>query len=279
MDGCRRCASPTVNVLGVGLRAQRMADAVKSVTRWVERRSRSYVCVADVHSVVRCQDDPALKALYNDAGMVVTDGMPLVWLARRAGYGAVERVYGPDLMLELCALSVERGWRHAFYGATDEVLAKLRSRLEARFTGLQVVDCQAPPFRPLTEEEDRVAVERINASRPDILWVGLGAPKQERWMAGHRDRLDVPVMIGVGAAFDFHAGTKPQAPRWMQRNGLEWLFRLATEPRRLARRYAVHNTRFLWLIAQQHLGLRAFPVIATTKPPAPEPDEPAPNAL
>ncbi|AWK85826.1 WecB/TagA/CpsF family glycosyltransferase [Azospirillum thermophilum] len=274
-----RCIPPIVNVLGVGLRAQRMADAVESVTRWIERRVRTYVCVADVHSVVRCQDDPALKSLYNDAGMVVTDGMPLVWLARRAGHEAVERVYGPDLMLELCALSVERGWRHAFYGATDEVLAKLRGRLESRFPGLRIVDCQAPPFRPLTEDEDRAAVERINAARPDILWVGLGAPKQERWMAGHLGRLDVPVMIGVGAAFDFHAGTKPQAPRWMQRNGLEWLFRLASEPRRLARRYAVHNTRFLWLIAQQQLGLREFPLIDGSRPTVPGPDGPAPKPL
>lgn len=167
----------------------------------------------------------------------------------------MDRVYGPDLMLALCERSLEKGYRHFFYGGAPGVPERLAERLGARFPGLRVVGTFSPPFRPLTLEEDEKVVRMINGASPDILWVGLGAPKQERWMAEHRDRLRVPVMIGVGAAFDFYAGVKRQAPRWMQRAGLEWLFRLCQEPRRLWRRYLLNIPRFLCLVAAQELGI------------------------
>nr|WP_282189078.1 WecB/TagA/CpsF family glycosyltransferase [Azospirillum sp. SYSU D00513] len=237
-----------------------MQQAVGRIASWIGKRASTYVCVTSVHGIILCQDDANLRDIHNDAGMVTTDGMPLVWLSRRAGHATAERVYGPDFMLEVCSASREQGWRHFFYGGTDDVLLKLRNNLESAFPGLVIADAYAPPFRSLSEAEDEAVVERINAAKPDIVWVGLGAPKQERWMAAHLGRLKAPVMIGVGAAFDFHAGVKPQAPRWMQRNGLEWLFRMVTEPRRLAGRYLRCNTLFLWYLAQQRLGWRRFPI-------------------
>lgn len=250
---------PRVNILGVAVTAQTMGDAVAAIGRWIEQRASAYVCVTTAHVLVESQRHPSLKATLNAADMVTTDGMPLVWLCRSAGHAA-ERVYGPDLMLELCARSGSEGWRHFLYGGTDQSLERLRARLTARFPGLCIVGSDAPPFRPLTDLEDTAAVERINAAVPDILWVGLGGGKQDLWIAEHRGRIAAPVMIGVGAAFDFLAGSKRQAPRWMQHNGLEWLFRLAMEPRRLWRRYLLGNALFLWYVALQHLGLRAFPV-------------------
>jgi N-acetylglucosaminyldiphosphoundecaprenol N-acetyl-beta-D-mannosaminyltransferase len=166
----------------------------------------------------------------------------------------VERVYGPDLMLAVCENSLKQGYRHFFYGGAPGVPERLAIQLRTRFDGLQVSGVYSPPFRPLTPEEDKAVVERINATRSDILWVGLSTPKQERWMAEHVRQLNTPVIIGVGAAFDFLAGLKRQAPRWMQSSGLEWCFRLLTEPRRLGRRYLINNPWFLWLILLQLLG-------------------------
>ncbi|PWC53002.1 glycosyl transferase [Azospirillum sp. TSO22-1] len=247
--------APRVDILGVRVWAQRLDQAVATLGGWIAERRQGYVCVTGVHGVIESHRDPALKAIHNAAGMVTTDGMPLVWLCRRAGHHRAERVYGPDLMLAMCAASEERGWRHFLYGATDDVLEKLRGNLTRRFPGLCIAGAYAPPFRALSEEEDRAVAERIDAAQPDIVWVGLSTPKQERWMAAHLGRIEAPVMIGVGAAFDFHAGTKRQAPVWMRRNGLEWLFRMASEPRRLARRYCVSNSVFLWLLGKQALGL------------------------
>jgi len=252
--------SKIVNILGIGLRAQSMEEAVAAIAAWIEQRRATYVCVSSVNNIVESQRDPALKTIHNAAGMVTTDGMPLVWLCRKNGHKTAQRIYGPDLMLEICSASVERNWRHFLYGATPEVLERLGNNLQARFPGLVIAGSYAPPFRPLTEGEDHEITARINAAKADVIWVGLNTPKQERWMAAHLDRVSAPVMIGVGAAFDFHAGTKRQAPRWMRRHGLEWLFRLACEPRRLGRRYLVGNTVFLWLLALQALSLRAFPL-------------------
>lgn len=245
--------SGIVDILGIRVSAQTMAGAVDAIATWVSLRRNAYVCVADVHCIVRAGDDPTLKAVYDQADMVTTDGMPLVWLCRRAGYHDIERVYGPDLMLEVCRHGVAKGWRHLFYGTDQQTLGRLSETLAQRFPGLMVADAIAPPFRPLSAAEDAAIVARIAKARPDIVWVGLGAPKQEHWMAGHRGRIDA-VMVGVGAAFDFHAGTKPQAPAWMRRNGLEWLFRLATEPRRLARRYLICNSLFLWRLVTRLLS-------------------------
>lgn len=252
-----RPEAPRVDVLGVRVCAQRMEQAVATLAGWIAARRQGYVCVTGVHGVIESHRDPALKAIHNAAGMVTTDGMPLVWLCRRAGHPWAERVYGPDLMLAMCAAAEGREWRHFLYGATDEVLEKLSANLLRRFPGLRIAGTFAPPFRALSPEEDEAIVARINAAQPDIVWIGLSTPKQERWMASHLGRISAPVMIGVGAAFDFHAGTKRQAPRWMQRNGLEWLFRMASEPRRLAWRYCVSNSLFLWLLARRVLKRRS----------------------
>jgi N-acetylglucosaminyldiphosphoundecaprenol N-acetyl-beta-D-mannosaminyltransferase len=242
------------NVLGVGVSAITMSMALGTIEDWIARREAHYVCITGVHGVMESQRDPELRRIHNAAGLVTPDGMPLVWLSRLMGFRAVERVYGPDLMLALCARSADKGYRHFFYGGAPGVCERLAERLQSHFPGLQVAGADAPPFRPLTPEEDQATVRRINALRPDIVWIGLSTPKQERWMAAHIGRLNAPVLIGVGAAFDFHAGLKRQAPRWMQRSGLEWLFRLMTEPRRLWRRYLVNNPWFLWLVLLQALG-------------------------
>jgi N-acetylglucosaminyldiphosphoundecaprenol N-acetyl-beta-D-mannosaminyltransferase len=249
---------PRVNILGVGVSAINMEMALRTIEEWIARRDPHYVCVTTVHGVMESQRDAILRQIHNRAGMVTPDGMPLVWLSRLKGLGYVERVYGPDLMLAACQRSAEKGYRHFFYGGAPGVAESLATRLQTRFPELQVVGIDSPPFRPLTPEEDRTAVERINAARPDIVWVGISTPKQERWMASHIGRLRAPVLIGVGAAFDFHAGLKKQAPRWIQRSGLEWLFRLAMEPRRLWRRYLINNPSFLWLIVHQLLGRRTY---------------------
>ena len=245
-----------VNVLGVGVSAINMTQALQTIDGWIERRERHYICVTGVHGVMESQRDETLREIHNDAGLVTPDGMPLVWLSRLNGYRHVERVYGPDLMLECCAMSVSKSYRQFLYGGADGVPEKLAERLRERFPGLQIVGTYSPPFRPLLESEDEEIVRRINTAEPDFVWVGLSTPKQERWMAEHLGRLQAPVMIGVGAAFDFHAGLKKQAPRWMQRNGLEWFFRLLMEPRRLGRRYIVNNPLFVWNILLQHAGTR-----------------------
>ena len=263
-----RLASP--NLLGVRVSPVTMPLALDRLAAWVDGDARQYVCVANTHLLVECYRSPRLRAIHNRAGMVTPDGMPLVWLSRLQGFRHVERVYGPDLLLAACERSLETGhshhWSHFFYGGAPGVAERLVQRLTERYPGLKIAGTDTPPFRPLTPEEDQAAVERINASGADLLWVGLGAPKQEYWMAEHLGRIQVPVMLGVGAAFDFHAGLKTQAPRWMQRSGLEWLFRLASEPKRLWKRYLVNNPLFVWLVLLQILGLKHFPI----DPPPPE---------
>lgn len=243
-----------VNVLGVGVSAITMAQAVTTIERWISQHTPHYICVTGVHGVMESQRDPELRRIHNAAGLVTPDGMPLVWVSHCHGQRYVERVYGPDLMLAVCTRSVTPGYRHYLYGGAEGVPELLASRLLQRFPGIQIVGMYSPPFRQLTPEEDTELVQRINATQPDIVWVGLSTPKQERWMAAHIGRLTASVLIGVGAAFDFHAGLKPQAPRWMQRSGLEWFFRLVTEPRRLWRRYLINNPLFVVLVVQQTLG-------------------------
>jgi N-acetylglucosaminyldiphosphoundecaprenol N-acetyl-beta-D-mannosaminyltransferase len=242
-----------VNILGVGISAINPAAALRMISRWIGEGERHYVCVSGVHGIMECQGDATLRRIHNRAGLVTPDGMPLVWLCRLKGYRRVERVYGPDLMLDCCRLSVERGYRHFLYGGMEGVPDLLAERLVQRFPGLRIVGGYSPPFRVLTTAEDEDVVRRINDAAPDIVWIGLSTPKQERWMAEHRARLHAPVLIGVGAAFDFHAGLKRQAPVWMRQSGLEWLFRLASEPRRLWKRYLINNPRFLGCLLHQAL--------------------------
>jgi N-acetylglucosaminyldiphosphoundecaprenol N-acetyl-beta-D-mannosaminyltransferase len=252
----RADARARVDVLGVGVDAITMADALARIAAWIEAGVRRYVCVTGVHGVMESRRDARLRVIHNDAGMVTPDGMPLVWLGRASGHARMERVYGPDLMLAVCEQSLGAGYRHYFYGGGPGVPERLADRLCRRFPGLAVVGTYSPPFRAMTNEEDIAVVEAMNAARPDVIWVGLSTPKQERWMHEHLGRVTAPVMIGVGAAFDVHAGIKRQAPRWMQRSGLEWLFRLGSEPRRLWRRYLVNNPWFVWEVARRSIGGR-----------------------
>jgi N-acetylglucosaminyldiphosphoundecaprenol N-acetyl-beta-D-mannosaminyltransferase len=225
------------DILGVRLSAINLDDAVGLIESWIKNRKRTFVCVTGAHGIIESRRDDELRAIHNAAGMVTPDGMPLVWLARLLGKSRTRRVYGPDLMSRLIAVSAERGYSSFFYGGADGVAETLRARLQTQHPGLTVSGTFCPPFRAMTDAEDRDVVRRINAARPDIVWIGLSTPKQERWMAAHQDRIDAPIMIGVGAAFDFLAGTKRQAPVLMQQLGLEWAFRLLSEPRRLWRRY------------------------------------------
>jgi len=255
-SGAVRPSPSEVDILGVRVSATTMEETLELVEGWIARREPRYVCVSGMHGVMESQWDDRLRQVHNTADLVTPDGMSLVWLCKLKGERAVERVYGPDLMLALCGRSSNPGYRHFFYGASPEVLEALRARLCTRYPGLEVVGTYSPPFRSLTSQEDTDVVQRITQAQPDIVWVGLSTPKQEQWMADHVGRLGTAVLIGVGAAFDFHAGVKRQAPRWMQRNGLEWLFRLLSEPRRLWRRYLVNIPLFGWYLVLEALGLR-----------------------
>jgi N-acetylglucosaminyldiphosphoundecaprenol N-acetyl-beta-D-mannosaminyltransferase len=249
---------PRVNVLGVGITAANLGQAADEIESWIDQRRRFYVNVCTVHTVMECRRASRLRAIVNAGGMATADGMPLVWLARWYGHRHAGRVYGPDLFLELCRRSEEKGYRHFLYGGSPPVVAQLAERLRARFPRLEIVGTHSPPFRPADAAEDEQVLAKIEAARPDVVWVGLGTPKQDYWIARHRPLLAAPVLIAVGAAFDFHAGRLAQAPPWMQRSGLEWLFRLAHEPRRLARRYLVYNPLFVLEVALQLIGLRQF---------------------
>jgi N-acetylglucosaminyldiphosphoundecaprenol N-acetyl-beta-D-mannosaminyltransferase len=223
----------------------------------VERRERGYVCAAPVHALMVAQDDPEMLAALRGSTLVVPDGMPLVWASNLLGESLTDRVYGPELMQRYSDRCVERGHRVWLYGGRDQgSLVQLALSMRRRHPGISIVGGYSPPFRPLTEGEEANLVTQINEARPDVLWVGIGVPKQEKWMARMRGRLDVPVMCGVGAAFDFHSGRVPMAPGWMQDRGLEWIYRMGQEPRRLLRRYLTTNPRFVGAFARQYVSER-----------------------
>jgi N-acetylglucosaminyldiphosphoundecaprenol N-acetyl-beta-D-mannosaminyltransferase len=236
---------PRVEILGVGISAVDMQGAVAEITRWIREGDRRYVCVTGVHGVMESQRDPSLKDIHNRSGLTTPDGMPTVWLSRWAGAKNTSRVYGPDLMATICGVGAAEGWKMYFYGSSPGVPEEVGRRLQERYPGLEVVGTWSPPFRPLSPAEDASAVQAINDAKPDVVWVGLSTPKQERWMAAHRESLEASVLIGVGAAFDQCAGLIRRAPSWMQRSGLEWAFRLIEEPRRLWRRYFDAIPRFI----------------------------------
>jgi N-acetylglucosaminyldiphosphoundecaprenol N-acetyl-beta-D-mannosaminyltransferase len=235
-----------------------MSQTLEAIDEWVMQRQPHYVCVTNVHVVMECQYAETLRQTLNTADLVTPDGMPLVWVSRLRGFSQTERVAGPDLILEVCQRSVSKGYRHFLYGGPPGVPERLAKHLGQQIPGLQVCGTYSPPFRELTPQEDEQVIQLINGANPDIVWVGLGAPKQEYWMRRHVGLLTAPVMIGVGAAFDLHSGLKKRAPRWMQRWGLEWLFRLLSEPKRLWRRYLIFNPAFVVLALLQLLGLRHF---------------------
>jgi N-acetylglucosaminyldiphosphoundecaprenol N-acetyl-beta-D-mannosaminyltransferase len=250
---------PCVNVLGVGLTAFNLPEAVDWIDRAAQSDVRGYICVTGVHGVSESRRSPELRAILNQSLLNTPDGMPMVWMGRLQGFNRMGRVYGPDLMLELCRLSVTRGYSHFLYGGRPGVVEKLRESLVGRFPGLRIAGVYTPPFRALTAtERDDLAAE-VGRARPDFFWVGLSTPKQERFMAEHWQTLDAKLFFGVGAAFDIHSGGLRQAPPWMQQSGLEWLFRLGCEPRRLWKRYLVNNPLFLARAFCQLTGLRHYP--------------------
>lgn len=244
---------PRFEVLGVQLHGMNLTVATEAVLEALRERRKGYVCVTGVHGVSEAQDDHAFRDILNAAFLNTTDGMPLVWLGRRAVGPQVDRVYGPDLMLEIFRATEGTEFRHFFYGGAPGVAEELKAKLEARFPGVTISGTYCPPFRPLKAEEDAQLAELVRAARPDIIWVGLSTPKQERFMSAYLPRLETTLMFGVGAAFDFHAGRIAQAPRWMQRSGLEWFYRLCREPRRLGRRYLTNNPLFVWRLLRDAL--------------------------
>jgi len=247
------------NILGVGISPVNLGQATERVELSIRENRREYVCVAAAHSIMDCRRDPEVRRAFNRAAMVTPDGMSLVWCLRLLGHAQVGRVYGPDLLLALCGRSGGATRRHLFYGGTEALLRDLSDRLRQEFPGVEIVGAIAPPFRQLTPEEDAEVIRTIGQSRADIVWVGIGSPKQERWMAEHVGRIEAPIMIGVGAAFDFVSGHKAQAPRWVRGAGLEWLFRLLQEPGRLWGRYARYPL-FMALLAAQMLRILRFEI-------------------
>lgn len=241
--------------MGVGVSVINMDQTLETVSGWIADRKSKYIICRDVHGLILCQKDEQLRRMHNDAGLVTPDGMPLVWLLRKRGYGHVTRVYGPDLMLSLASKS---GYRHYFYGGAPGIPERLGEVLKSKFPGINIAGTYSPPFRSLSSEEDEETTALIRDSHPDIVWVGLGTPKQERWMASHVSRLDGAVLIGVGAAFNFHAGKIKQAPLWIQHSGLEWLFRLLVEPKRLWRRYLTVIPLFMLHASLQATGLKEY---------------------
>jgi N-acetylglucosaminyldiphosphoundecaprenol N-acetyl-beta-D-mannosaminyltransferase len=246
-----------VDVLGVPLALTDYERTIDWIDATIVAGGRGYICVAAVHTVMACQEDDELRAAVLGSSLTVPDGQPLVWAMNALGHELPHRVYGPDLMARYCEHAAATGARMFLYGGRDQdALVKLGLNLRSKHPGLKIVGGYVPPFRPLTAEEEDAVVDEINASGADVVWVGIGVPKQEKWMARMRDRLDPPVLVGVGAAFDFHAGLVPQAPRWMQSMGLEWAYRLAQEPRRLWKRYLRYNPRFVIGFLRQWLRHR-----------------------
>jgi N-acetylglucosaminyldiphosphoundecaprenol N-acetyl-beta-D-mannosaminyltransferase len=253
-------AGEHVNVLGVGVSAINLGSALAAIRQALENRRKGYVCVTGVHGVSEAQSDEEFRRILNQAFLCTPDGMPLVWVGRMQGQREMSRVYGPDLMIDVLAASEAAGWRHFFYGGANGTAEALRQKLLERFPKLQIVGTFEPPFRPLNAEERATLETSVREAKPDIMWVGLSTPKQERFMAANLAGLDVTLMFGVGAAFDFLAGKVRQAPRWMQRSGLEWLFRLCCEPKRLWKRYCKNNPLFVLRIFCQFAGLKKYPM-------------------
>jgi N-acetylglucosaminyldiphosphoundecaprenol N-acetyl-beta-D-mannosaminyltransferase len=243
-------------ILGVKVDQLELKDAIDQISLMIQRR-QGYVCLTNVYTVMQACQYRGFRQIINKADLSLADGMPIVWAVRLNGYRLRGRVYGPDLMLEFCKYSLTCRYRHFLYGGRPDTLARLSDRLRRRFPGISIVGSFAPPFRPLRPNEDKDVTSLINRSGADVVWVGLGSPKQEIWMAEHRDRVSA-VMIGVGAAFDFLSGAVPQAPKWIQDHGLEWLHRLFQEPRRLWKRYLIYNPLFVLYLALEHIGFKRY---------------------
>ncbi|HEY4051204.1 MAG TPA: WecB/TagA/CpsF family glycosyltransferase [Acidobacteriaceae bacterium] len=249
------------NILGVGISPISMSDALRQSDMFLQRGARGYICVTGVHGIMEAQADDAFRDILNSSFLTTPDGMPTVWLGHWQGFKRMTRVYGPDFMLELCKISVERGYKHFLYGGKPGVADDLKQTLLTRFPGLQITGTYTPPFRPLTLEEEAELEGKLQEAQADILWCGLSTPKQERFMAQYIGSLPVKLMVGVGAAFDINSGNLKDAPGWMKAAGLQWFYRMLTEPRRLAGRYLKNNPAFLWLTCLQLSGIRKYPLV------------------
>ena len=238
------------------------------MTQWIEARQvGNYIAVTGMHGVMEAQHNVQFKGILNQASLVVPDGMPLVWIGKAYRFAMRRRVYGPELMETFCRETGDRYW-HFFYGGAPGVADELAEVLQQRY-GIRVAGAYSPPFRHLNPDEERNLLDLLQTSRPDVLWVGLSTPKQESWMAEYRERARIPVLVGVGAAFDFFTGRAPQAPAWMRENGLEWLFRLAAEPRRLWRRYLIYGSQFAWNVVLELTGFKRFTSASVFGPASP----------
>jgi N-acetylglucosaminyldiphosphoundecaprenol N-acetyl-beta-D-mannosaminyltransferase len=249
-----------VNILGVGVSAISMSDALHHSDALLQQGLPGYICVTGVHGIMEAQVDDEFRNTLNSSFLTTPDGMPTVWLGHWHGYENMTRVYGPDFMLELCELSVSRGYKHFLYGGNPGIAEQLKEALLTRFPGLQITGTFTPPFRPLNAEEESELERQLYHAQADILWCGLSTPKQERFMTQYCGKLPVKLMVGVGAAFDINSGNLKDAPKWMKGAGLQWLHRLLMEPRRLASRYLRNNPKFVWLTCLQISGLRKFPM-------------------
>jgi N-acetylglucosaminyldiphosphoundecaprenol N-acetyl-beta-D-mannosaminyltransferase len=242
----------TASILNTKVSAINMKIALIKLNQWIIKKESAYICVAAAHSVMECVQNPSLYPAFNNSNLTTPDGMAIVWLMRLKGHKSVQRVYGPDLLISACEFGISRGWRHYFLGGTDQTLAMLTAKLQTTYPDLKIVGHYAPPFRPLSSEENEQILASIRNSQADIVWVGLGSPRQEIWMYENLGRVNASVMVGIGAAFDFLSGSKRQAPRWLQKLGMEWFFRLVSEPKRLWPRYRQYP-RFVWLVIRELL--------------------------
>jgi N-acetylglucosaminyldiphosphoundecaprenol N-acetyl-beta-D-mannosaminyltransferase len=240
----------TFDLLGVHVAVTNLDATCRFMEQKIKAGDSSYICIVPVATIVDCQKDQEYLKVINHASMATPDGMPVVWVGKMKGNPTIERTYGPDLMDRFCRLHHNKPYKHFLYGGTEETSQRLEAELKRRFPKMNIVGRYAPPFREAHEIEAPEMIDHINALKPDILWVGLGSPKQDFWMCQHQKKLRVGVMVGVGAAFDFLAGTKKQAPVWMRKTGLEWFFRLCSEPRRLWKRYLIGNTRFIFYLVK-----------------------------
>lgn len=238
---------PVCNIMGVNIAAINMKWLLRFTEKYIQDLSGDYMCVTNVHTVVTSYENVDYCVIQNDAILSIPDGGPLSSIGRHRGYKEMHRTTGPSYLDEIMKISVNIGWRHFFYGSTNETLEKLKFKLERNYPGINIVGMYSPPFRSISTKEDKEIVDQINQTYPDFVWVGLGAPKQERWMAEHQGIVR-GFMVGVGAAFDYFAGNIRRAPEWMQKSNMEWLYRLLQDPKRLFLRYFYTNTKFLWYI-------------------------------
>lgn len=236
---------PACNILGVNIAAINMEWLVEYLDKNLLDIKGDYICVSNVHTTVTSYEDASYCAVQNGGLMAIPDGGPLSTVGRRRGCKNMARTTGPSLMGEIFKISAKKGYRHYFYGSKQETLELLEKKLKENYPGIKIAGMYSPPFRPLTEEEDKAVIERINEANPDFVWIGLGAPKQEKWMAAHQGKID-GLMLGVGAGFDYYAENIKRAPMWMQKHNLEWVYRLVQDPKRLFKRYWSTNTKFIW---------------------------------